>query len=162
MVMHNPNWNIFFFSPNIFLSKQIHVKFIKRNFRCFEWTMQWQYNFCVPVCVRLCLGSWFWVVKHFPQISHLYGRSPVCVRMWIWKQEAKHDSHFLPQCYIFITVLLFILVQQNSMISLWKPGSDWHLDKLGSSCFNWFRILILCKFMKSISFIISIVMHVPE
>lgn len=95
----------FFLILNIFLSKQIHVKFIKRNFRCFEGTVQWQYNFCVPVCVRLCLGSWFWVVKHFPQISHLYGRSPVCVRMWIWKQEAKHDSHFLPQCYIFITVI---------------------------------------------------------
>ena len=23
------------------------------------------------LCVRLCLGSWFCVVKHFPQISHL-------------------------------------------------------------------------------------------
>ena len=56
----------------------------------------------LPVCVRLCLGSWFWVVKHFPQISHLYPLwgplpmshiSPVwapylCVSVCVWVADS--------------------------------------------------------------------------
>lgn len=44
------------------------------------------------------------------------------------RKQTMTPTYFLNVTYL---QLLFILVQQNEMVSLWKPGYDWHLHNLG-------------------------------
>ena len=56
-----------------------------------------------PVCIHLCTSRCCDWLNLLPQVSHLYGLSPVCIKSWLLIFPLSHESHIcMVACFLCV------------------------------------------------------------